>query len=254
MKFNKEELEKLNEEKQKFIKPKIPNNSICEFMITDLSFGENPKKRAEEEERSLSFVHDSFTLRLAITGYLKTKDDEGKDLLKPVWVNTIEYKRKDKDKTVLLPAEKISILEPELYLSGYVVLNKYFLDNYRVKQPNSEQLAVLRYASALEMAYGIPYESAINLMINVAKENNIPVTFADVGIHSVQNPIWETITFIAYRKIKTKKKDGSLYTEYTLYDKENPLDPQVHIYDGETSTKVQELLLDLKDSKAETPF
>lgn len=246
MKFDKNEIEKLEKEKESFLKPKIANNSICEFMITDVRFSDRAIENAKLEDRQLSFIYDSFTVRLAIVGYLKENKENPK--AKPQWIKTISCETKD----------DVNILEPEMYLKSYVVLNKYFLKNHGIKEPNNETTAVLRYARAMELAWGVEYESAINLLIYIAKENNIPVTFADLGITSVKNPCWETICFYAYKRVKTKEKDGSIYTVITLYDKEKPIDPECKILDGEISTKAQELLLALaeenKKDSPDTPF
>lgn len=245
-KFKANELDKLKEERESFRKPSIPNNTICEFMITDVSFSENAKKAAELDQRQLSFIHDSFTVRLAITKYLRPAE-EGK---KAQWIKTIEY-NKDND--------EVEILEPDLILKSFIVFNEWTLKSQNLKKQKTERTSVIVYATALEQMIGLPFEEAVNLLCKVAEENEIPVTLKDLGITSIKKPVWETIIFCAYKRY-LKKKDGTGYTKIELYDKEAPLAPTVEVYDGGIATKLHGMLLELaeqykKDNgTAEAPF
>jgi len=216
-------------------------------MITDVSFSENAKKAAELDQRQLSFVHDSFTLRLAITKYLRPAE-EGK---KAQWIKTIEYS-KDSD--------EVEILEPDLILKSFIVFNEWTLKTEKLKKPTTERQAVIVFATAMEQMIGLPFEEAVNLLCKVADENEIPVTLKDLGITSIKKPVWETIIFCAYKRYKMKKDGTTGYTVIQLYDKESPLTPTVEVYDGAIATKLHGMLLELaeqykKDNgTADAPF
>ncbi len=240
-----EERARLKEQQRGFTKPSIPNNSICKFMLYDISFSKNAMDKAAAAGRELSLIHDPFTFRFAITSYLKTEKDEN-EKTKSEWIELLDYS----------DTKNIQVLEPEINIGAYYVMQKYEVQNARLSAPKTEANAVQIYATILEVKFGIDYVDGLNILIKFAQENHVEVSFRDVGIESIDTPTWDTVLFQAYRNFG-KKKNGDYYTDIKLYDKEFPLEPKVEILKGDISTAVFAKMMEIKESKQQkfdTPF
>lgn len=238
--MNQEELKALKERQTAAKKPSIPNNTPCCFALYDVTFSENAKKKAEESERELSFCYDTFTMRLSIMSYYvppKEGEKQGQ------WKELIQY---DKD------AQTVTINDPDINTKAFINMNEYSLKNARIRPPKTEVDAVIGFATVMERDLGIPLEEGINLLLCVAKENGISVSFADLGITSVEEPVWNTVYFTAYRRIKTKEKDGSIYSVIQLWDKEDPIEANSQILSGDISVALLDKYAEMKAD--ETPF